>query len=210
MRRYINQYRLAALFFLLSSVTVLCYQTSPPDDRINSILNEVRTLNQEVKNLKDAQKSWTDPSIASAITIALGGWIVTLIALWRTHKHQSQIKSESFIAALESFSGGTQNRSIGISIIEGNWDERKELRKVWVSILHSQAIYLLTQSENDKAHERDNLDRIMNLLESIKDDAQQLSPRQRTSLVDAVRNNRNPAGVTVAATKLKTWEQSFS
>lgn len=67
--------------------------------------------------------------------------------------------------ALKWFTGGTQKRNVGISIVEGYWTEIPHLKGILVPLLANQAIYLLTQSEQDTAlHEYDNLNRIMVLL----------------------------------------------
>jgi hypothetical protein len=225
MKSILGYFLFVILLLFLSSGMSASAQTSPPaSDRIDLVLDEVKALRNEVKDIKSNRKSFTDPAILSALAIAIGGWVVTFTILWRTNKFQSKVKADSLIAALESFSGGTQKRSIGIGIIEGHWDDREELRKVWASILHNQAIYLLTQAENDKTHERQNLARIMHLLESARSNTNLLTSRQLNSLVEAIRNNRDsratadeaaltapgPVGITVSSEQLAAWERAFS
>jgi hypothetical protein len=194
--------------FMFCSSTALSFQSSP-EAKIDQVLKEIRAINKEVKDSKE-KKSWKDPFIVSAMAIAMGGWVVTLIGLWWTNRNQSRIKTETVIASLESFTGGTQARGIGISIIEFNWDEKPESRKVWVPILHNQALYLLTESRSaDKRHEQQNLERIMNLLQTARNESL-LKPTQLASLVEAILSNGRPAGVTVEPEKLNEWHKAFS
>jgi hypothetical protein len=69
------------------------------------------------------------------------------------------------IRSLEYFTGKTQRRNVGISVVEGVWEDTAHLRPLLVPLLLNQATYLLEQSKQvDSAHELDNLRRIMDLL----------------------------------------------
>ena len=75
-------------------------------------------------------------------------------------------RRESYVfQALQHFTGHSQPRSVGISVLEGSWDSLPELRPMLVPLLCNQAIYLIRQSgQEDAAHEVDNLHRILELL----------------------------------------------
>jgi type II secretory pathway pseudopilin PulG len=82
-----------------------------------------------------------------------------------TQERQRDKRDTYLFEALKWFTGGTQKRNVGISIVEGYWTEIPHLKGILVPLLANQAIYLLTQSEQDTAlHEYDNLNRIMVLL----------------------------------------------
>lgn len=90
--------------------------------------------------------------------------------LEETQRYQLEIERQTHLyEALHWFEGKAQKRSIGIAVIEANWDSTKGFHKTWTSILTNQAIYLLRRSEQeDSAHEIANLKRIMELLETHK------------------------------------------
>ena len=95
--------------------------------------------------------------------------------------------------SLRWFEGKTQRRSIGISVIEGNWARFPDLQGTWTAVLANQAVYLLSESGQDDAwHERANLQRIMRLL--CRPEVQ-LSDDQRDSLMDAI-DRAQPEGST--------------
>ncbi|MGW3959268.1 hypothetical protein ACWED2_05565 [Amycolatopsis sp. NPDC005003] len=74
-------------------------------------------------------------------------------------------QEENIFHALEYFTGRTQRRNVGISIIEGYWHDIPRLRGILIPLLVNQGKYLLLQSENtDSEHETDNCIRIMQLL----------------------------------------------
>ena len=67
--------------------------------------------------------------------------------------------------SLKWFEGGIQRRSIGIAVVNTSWSAFLEFRPLWTEVFASQAVYLLTASdEGTKPHEHDNLRRIMELL----------------------------------------------
>jgi hypothetical protein len=72
--------------------------------------------------------------------------------------------------SLKWFEGGTQNRSIGIAVVKTSWKTFEDFQPLWLEVLANQAIYLLAASDQGtKAHEHENLRRIMNLAVSNKD-----------------------------------------
>ena len=78
---------------------------------------------------------------------------------------QRRQREDSVLQALQYFGGRTQVRSVGVSVIDGLWDETPEFRSIFVPLLINQAIYLLEESKQESAkHELFNLRRIMDLL----------------------------------------------
>ena len=83
-------------------------------------------------------------------------------------------REEVVLRALEYFTGKTQRRNVGISIVEFHWDATPRLRGVFVPLLVNQAVYLLEQSDQtSERHEADNLRRIMVLLLAARTTAEQ-------------------------------------
>jgi hypothetical protein len=86
--------------------------------------------------------------------------------------------------SLTWFEGGTQNRSIGIAVVNSSWNKYREFQALWVEVFANQAIYLLAAAKrDDKAHEQDNLRRLAELLER---EAKMLAPETRLVLSDTV------------------------
>ena len=76
--------------------------------------------------------------------------------------------NELLLQAVDYFEGGTQKRSIGISLIEGLIKEKKDYSNVLIPLLTNQLVYLLLQGTNEnRLHEERNLIRIFNLLEEL-------------------------------------------
>lgn len=102
---------------------------------------------------------------AITLAVALGGWIVAMLELWLNYLERKHSRRDRHLfESLKWFTGKTQRRNVGIAVVEGLWKEVPHLRSILVPLLTNQAIYLLTQSDYDTWHERNNLKRIMNLL----------------------------------------------
>jgi hypothetical protein len=117
--------------------------------------------------------------------------------------------------ALHWFEGKSQKRSIGIAVIEANWNSTQSLHKTWTSILTNQAIYLLRSSnQDDSAHEIANLKRIMKLLETHKTECSELELKQLGEALDlkSEDNGREP-GLDLSNTEqlkeLQNWKGLF-
>ena len=86
--------------------------------------------------------------------------------------------------SLKWFEGGTQNRSIGIAVVNLSWSRYSEFHSLWVEVFANQAIYLLAASKrDDKEHEQDNLRRLLDLLQR---EEQLLAPETRSVLSDTL------------------------
>ena len=171
----------------------------------------------DVKLLSDPQNPWTEPSTVIGMLGVLGGITGILIQrLW--HRRDEQRSAERAVRdrlqahvldSLKWFEGKTQKRSIGIAVVEGNWDNFAELRLTWLAVLTNQAVYLLAESgQDDAAHERSNLNRIMTLLSQPESN---VSLDQRKSLVDAIEKNIDGAGLKgIDRTLLNSWRKRFA
>jgi hypothetical protein len=120
---------------------------------------------------------------------------------------------ELLISALRWFEGGTQNRSIGIAVVNTNWELLKEFRALWIEVLANQAIYLLMASDQKTAaHEHENLRRIMQLL--IRE--RQLLDRTTQPILCATIAGKHDGTITTGLTltpeleaRLKQWGEEL-
>lgn len=104
-------------------------------------------------------------------------WLTAIVAIisffiqrnWQLKKD----RVDKLYDSLRWFEGKTQSRSVGIAMVEANWEQETDFRKIWYPVLSNQAIYLLLKSGQDDApHEISNLKRIMTLLKHNKRDFQ--------------------------------------
>jgi hypothetical protein len=110
--------------------------------------------------------------------------------------------------AFRYFTGHTQPRNVGISIIEGFWQEAPDLRGVYIPLLVNQAVYLLAGSKQRKApHERNNLDRMMELLTDPGSPRARFPEHYKTlaKTVKAKKEGQVAGGVEVDADTLDRW-----
>ena len=141
-------------------------ETSPPTT-LTDISNKLDALNEEAKG----QNQSTLITIAASFSAALLGAAIALYTSFAQRKYGAK---SLLLDSLKWFEGGIQKRGIGISIIDGHWEESQfsDLRATWVSLLSSQAVYILSKSyEEEKGkpillpeHEFLNLERIIKLL----------------------------------------------
>lgn len=141
----------------------------------------------------------------------------TLEAERLAHAGQRASLREALVASLRWFEGGTQSRSIGISVVLASWDDFPDLQGIWLGVLSNQAVYLLTESrQRRKPHEITNLRRIMDVL--IRDQKRVggglLDSTARLSLRQALDDRLNPEkqverGVEVDAVELMDWWQAL-
>jgi len=87
-------------------------------------------------------------------------------------RERAQTRREEFLfRALEHFGGKTQERSVGIAIVEAYWAAAPDQVALLVPVLLNQLTYLLavvdTVERSDAAHERINVDRLVRLLQDI-------------------------------------------
>lgn len=90
----------------------------------------------------------------------------------RAEAERMQTRREEFLfRSREHFGGGTQERSVGIAIAEAFWKRVPDQVDVLVPLLLNQVVYLLavvgTTKSADAAHERQNVRRILALLDEI-------------------------------------------
>lgn len=117
--------------------------------------------------LPDSPRPWKDAlPIVVSLLVALGGWSFGFYQMKQAQRATQVGRLEQHLFdSLDWFSGKTQRRSIGIAVVKANWEAFDALHSTWLSVLVSQAIYLLKESKSHhKSHEHANLYAIMNLV----------------------------------------------
>lgn len=100
-----------------------------------------------------------------AVILGIAGWVLALLQFvlsFRENKRKNE--DELLEKTLGYFERGTVSRSMGISLVDGIWFQKKKHLDVIVPVLISQAEFLLTDAD-DFANERSNLIRLLYLIE---------------------------------------------
>ena len=112
-------------------------------------------------------------TVVGAIFAAIGAVVGFFLKLYwdnRARKAEARDRErlkqvEILYASLRWFEGRTQNRSIGIAVVNASWSLFPEVQPLWIEVFANQAIYLLTGSkQGEKEHEHENLRRILDVL----------------------------------------------
>ena len=152
-------------------------------------------------------KGWKTPEVLSPLVLGSGGWILavyTLISNRKGERWKQQL--EQMFESLRWFEGDTQKRSIGIAIVEANQEKfRKQMGKVWASVLTLQAKHILTKSKPDNETEYSNLERILKLLSR-----DELTAEQRNDLCSALKYDpQRKAGLDISDEDRSKWLIKF-
>ena len=188
---------------------------------------EKRLLEILSDSIEKPNTSWLQIStLIVSLFIAILGWVFAAYQASETRKEATRQEDrklmeaqlsrleEHLFSSLEFFTGRTQRRSIGIAVVSANWDQFEHLRPTWVSLLVSQAIYLLNESKSHKkSHELQNLKDIMNIL--LKPNSN-IGQNDKTDLKNAIQNNRenkqldDKNGIKIVESDdLDEWERRF-
>lgn len=147
------------------------------------------------------------------IAVAVAGWVYAGFKDWLSYRERlATRKEDQLFKALSWFEGKTQRRSIGVAVVEGLWQELPVYRRTLIPLLANQAIYLLVESDSATAHERNNLERIMQLILDCSS-FRAYFPHLHTELLDLTlptSTRRGPTGESVDREKLKAWHASLT
>lgn len=187
----------------------------------SEVVAQIQTTPQggtiDVRLVEESKNPWIEPATIFGLLGILGGLGgVLLQQYW--HRVDERRKAEladrerlqaHVFDSLKWFEGKTQKRSIGIAVIEGNWDKFPDVQRTWLAVLTNQAVYLLVESgQQDAAHERANLQRIMDLL--IRG-ITALSAEQNSSIRNAIKENRSGKGLRgIDKNLLDKWDTTFT
>jgi hypothetical protein len=110
------------------------------------------------------------------------------------------------------FDGGSQRRSIGISLLEGIWIRRPGTFPVIVPLIANQIVYLLHSTDSHDAHNERNLVRLVMLLQQIPNLKDRYHDRWG-DVCDALprkwEDNDSKKGIPVSKPTLELWAKGF-
>ena len=102
------------------------------------------------------------------VILAAGGWVIAAITLLLGYLERRTAREEDrFAKTLDYFQGGSQRRSIGISMLEGVWIRKARYHDVVVPLVANQIVYLLLSTESHDAHNERNLIRLLTAFRAI-------------------------------------------
>jgi hypothetical protein len=145
-------------------------------------------------------------SLITAV-VAAGGWIVAIITLVQGFLERRAAREEDRLGkTLDYFDGGSQRRSIGISLIEGIWLNKPRYRDIIVPLISNQVVYLLLSSESHDAHNERNLVRLVMILTKIQNFREKYHDRWG-DVSDAIyrKYQGEPKGIPISGPTLQQW-----
>lgn len=99
------------------------------------------------------------------LIVALSSSAVAIVlAFVNFYQQYWREKQQTLIHALEYLTGGSQNRSVGIALIEGLWYKGHPNHRAIIPALTNQAVYLLLETDSKGRHQFHNWLRIMDLI----------------------------------------------
>jgi len=148
-----------------------------------------------------------------ALVAAVGGWIVAIVTLAFGYLERKASREEDLLGkTLAYFDGGSQRRSIGISLLEGIWiSQTRDLSSHCPAHRH-QIVYLLHSTESHDAHNERNLVRLVLLLRQIPNLQANYHDRWGDvcdALLQKYEDNESEKGIPVSKPTLKLWSKGF-
>lgn len=142
---------------------------------------------------------------------AAGGWIVAVVTLLFGYLERRSAREEERLAkTMDYFDGGSQRRSIGISMIEGVWAKNPRYHNVLVPLIANQIVYLLLSTDSHDAHNERNLVRLVMLFKAIPHLKTRYFDRW-ADVCDAIsRKSRGESkGIPISAPTLELWAKEL-
>jgi hypothetical protein len=155
--------------------------------------------------------AFVDGVIGAAVGgVVAGGFSLAQSALASKERSRTRLEQNLF-SALQYFGGGTQERSIGISIVEGYRNQMHQLLPMFVPLLANQALYLLTNPKakaGERADEESNLRRIMNLLGEAKAESRGAYRDRYKELADVLKDESGTSRIASAGLVLTSEDRA--
>jgi hypothetical protein len=147
------------------------------------------------------------------LVAAMGGWVVALVTLAIGYVERKATRQEDLLGkTLAYFDGGSQRRSIGISLLEGIWIRKPMIFPVIVPLIANQVVYLLHSTESHDAHNERNLVRLVMLLQRVPNLQGTYYDRWgdvRDALHRKLEDGDSKKGIPVSKPTLKLWAKGF-
>jgi hypothetical protein len=149
--------------------------------------------------------------LISAGVISAGGWVVAIITLLIGYIERKSAREEERLAkTLDYFDGGSQRRSIGISMLEGVWLNRPKYYRILVPLIANQIVYLLLSTDSHDAHNERNLVRLIVIFAAIPK-LKETYPDRWGDVCDAIQKKYygEAKGIPIPKPTLKLWAKSL-
>jgi hypothetical protein len=148
-----------------------------------------------------------------ALVAVVGGWGVALVTLAIGYVERKAAREDDLLGkTLGYFDGGSQRRSIGISLLEGIWIRKPITFPVIVPLIANQIVYLLHSTDSHDAHNERNLVRLVMLLQKVPN-LQSMYHDRWGDVCDALHrkfeNNESKKGIPVSKPTLKLWAKGL-
>jgi hypothetical protein len=146
-----------------------------------------------------------------ALFVAAGGWVVAVITVVIGYLERRSAREEERLArTMDYFDGGSQRRSIGISMIEGLWLANSRYHSVLVPLIANQIVYLLLSSDSHDAHNERNLIRLVTIFKAIPNLRERYFERWG-DVCDAISRKYagEPKGIPIPGPTLKLWARDL-
>jgi hypothetical protein len=104
------------------------------------------------------------PTSVSFIVAISSSAVAIVLAVANVYERYWRERQQTLIHALEYLTGGSQQRSIGIALIEGLWYKGHPSHRAIIPALTNQAVYLLLETDSKGRHQFLNWLRIMDLI----------------------------------------------
>ncbi|GAB4578819.1 MAG: hypothetical protein Fur0022_15560 [Anaerolineales bacterium] len=145
------------------------------------------------------------------IAISAAGWIVAVITLVLGYLERKGAREQDRLGkTLDYFDGGSQRRSIGISMLEGVWLHNRRYHNILVPLVANQIVYLLLSTDSHDAHNERNLVRLIMIFGAIPKLKEKYHDRWG-DVCDAISRKYagEPKGIPVTKPTLKRWGQAL-
>jgi hypothetical protein len=147
-----------------------------------------------------------------AFIAAAGGWIVALVTLLIGYRERQADREEQRLGkTLDYFDGGSQKRSIGISLLEGVWLKNPRYHSVLAPLVANQIVYLLLSTDSHDAHNERNLIRLLSIFAQIPN-LRENYPDRWADVCDAIYRKHaggEPKGIPLAQSTLRGWAKQL-
>lgn len=145
------------------------------------------------------------------VAIGAGGWIVAVITLAMGYLERKNAREQDRLGkTLDYFDGGSQRRSIGISMLEGVWLTNPRYHSVLVPLVANQIVYLLLSTDSHDAHNERNLVRLVMILKAIPNLKEKYHDRW-ADVCDAISRKYEGElkGIPISKPTLKLWAKAL-
>ncbi len=194
-----------SIFLMLLSGASAAQSNEASGLNYNHIDKQLGSIEAKVDSVIARPPLKDGPTIVGILGLVAGVVIAIVTQIIQNRRAREDRLETHLFDSLKWFDGGTQRRSIGLSIIEGNWRSSNTVKSTWRNILLNQAVYLIEvkpvkEQDEMSAHEKMNRSRICSLLQRIN-----LDEIERERLAQAIEVHRASNG-DLTTSELAQWQ----